>query len=93
MDNEEIKARLLFSLARKRKWGASHTAYENLFKAFKSEALGKDMMRSAKEITEELFKEGYIIKKPTQYGLQVSLNHRMSREIKDLIRKKLGFDL
>ena len=93
MDNEEIRARLLFALARHRKWGESHTAYENMFRQFKSEALGKAGMKNARNIADELMKEGFIIKKPAHYGLQVSLNPKMSQEIKKLIREKLGFEL
>lgn len=93
MDNEEIRARLLFSLARKRKWGESHTAYEHIFRQFKSEALGKAGLKNAENIAEELMKEGFILKKATHYGLQVSLNPNKSQEIKKIIREKLGFEL
>lgn len=94
MDNESIiKARLLFSLARKRKWGESHTAYENIFKSFKSESYGKDGMKLVKKLAEELFREGLIIKKPTQYGLQVSLNPNFAQEIKRIIKEDLDLDL
>lgn len=93
MDNELLRAKLLFALARKRKWGESHTAYENMFRQFKSEALGKAGLKNAKNIAEELIKEGFILKKPTHYGLQVSLNPRKSEEIKKVIKERLGFDL
>jgi hypothetical protein len=94
MDNVKVvMARLLFSLARKRKWGESHTAYENLFKSFKSESLGKDGMNLATNLAEELVRSGLILKKPTHYGLQVSLNPRMAHEIKRIIRESLGFDI
>lgn len=92
MDNS-VKARLLYALARKRKWGESHTDYENLFKQFKSSSLSKDVMKSVREIAEELIRDGYIIKKPTSYGLQVSLNPAFSIQIKKLISEYLGFDL
>lgn len=93
MDNDLTRAKLLFALARKRKWGESHTAYENMFRQFKSELLGKEGMRLATKIAEELMREGFIIRKPTHYGLQVSLNPRKSQETKKLIRESLGFDL
>ncbi len=93
MDNEEIRARLLFALVRHRKWGESHTAYKHMFRQFKSELLGKEGMKLATKIAEELIREGFIIKKPTHYGLQVSLNPRKSQEIKNLIKERLGFDL
>ena len=94
MDNDEtIKARLLFSLVRKRKWGESHTDYENIFKAFKSESFNKNIMKLARNLAEELIRAGLIIKKPTHYGLQVSLNPNMAHDIKKMIKENLGFDL
>jgi hypothetical protein len=93
MDNEEIGARLLFALARRRNWGESHTAYENIFRQFRSEALGKAGLKNVRNIAENLIREGMILKKPTHYGLQVSLNPKKSQEIKNLIRDKLGFEL
>ena len=54
MDNiKTLKARLLVSLARKRKWGKSHTAYENMFKSLKSEAFGKDALKLVKKLADE----------------------------------------
>jgi len=93
MDNELIKAKILYSLARKRKWGESHTAWENLFRVFKSEAAGKDIMRQAKEAADELYRQGFILKKPTGYGLQVSLNPNFSHNVKVIIKENLGIDL
>jgi hypothetical protein len=94
MDNgESIKARLLFSLARKRKWGESHTAFENMFKTFRTEAFGKAGMKRVRTVADKLMHDGFIIKKPTHYGLHVSLNPRMSQEIKMIIKKHLGYDL
>ena len=61
MDNELIYAKLLFALARKRKWGESHTAYEHMFRQFKSEMLGKEGMKLATKAAEELVKKGFNI--------------------------------
>ncbi|KHO48228.1 MAG: hypothetical protein QT00_C0001G0242 [archaeon GW2011_AR5] len=93
MDNELIRAKILFALARHRKWGESHTAYENMMKQFRSQMLGREGMKIAARMAEELMREGFIIKKPTHYGLQVSLNPKKSQEIKEIIRKNIGFDL
>ena len=94
MDNEQrCSALILFSLARKRKWGESHTAYENLFKVFRSEALGKHGMKEAKNVADNLIRNSFIIRKPTSYGIQISLNPNKSQEIKKLIKEQLGFDL
>ncbi len=91
--DEELSAKILFSLARNRKWGESHTAYENMFKYLRSEVFGKEGLKLAKNTAEDLFRQGYIIKKPTHYGLQVSLNPRMSKQVKELVKKHIGFDL
>lgn len=82
---EEIKAKLLFKLARRRNWGGSHTAFDNLKKGFKP----KDH-ELVKEMTDELIREGLLLKKPTGYGLHVSLNHYRAQEIKEMIRRLLG---
>lgn len=93
MDDDIIRAQLLYALARKRKWGESHTAYENLFRQFDPSAMGKHGMKIAKAIVEKLFRDDFLIKKPTGYGLQVSLNPRKSQEIKKIISEKLGFEI
>ena len=58
MDSLElVKAKLLFKLARRRNWGNSHTAFDNLKKGFKSR---EHLL--VKRAAEELIKEN-IIKK------------------------------
>ena len=91
MDNEEIRARLLFALARHRKWGESHTAYEHMLRQFKTEPLGKAGLKNVTNIADGLIRESFIIKKPTHYGLHVSLNPKKAQEIKQLIKNKLDF--
>ena len=93
MDNELLAAKVLFSLARKRKWGESHTAYENVLRQFKSESLGKHGQKLANEAAKRLLREGFILGKQAHYGFQVSLNPRMAQEIKAIIRERLGFEL
>ncbi|MBI4146431.1 hypothetical protein HY489_03780, partial [Candidatus Woesearchaeota archaeon] len=66
---ELIKGKILYKLARKEKYEESHTAVENLSKGFPKHLAGK-----AKEAIEELIKENIILSKPTNYGLQVSIN-------------------
>lgn len=50
-------------------------------------------LKNVKNIADELMREGYIIKKPTHCGLQISLSPKLSREIRNLIKEMLGFDL
>ena len=94
MDNDKVvAARLLFALARKRKWGESHTAYENMFRQFRSQPMGREGLKYAENIAAMLIRGGLILRKPTHYGLQVSLNPRRAQEIKNLIKEELGFEL
>ncbi|MFH1721369.1 MAG: hypothetical protein ABH950_02055 [Candidatus Altiarchaeota archaeon] len=80
-----LEAKLLFKLARRRNWGASHTSFHNLTKGFKP----KDQ-KQIKKIAEQLLKTGFLIKKPTSYGLEISLNSNKSKQIKQKIKEMLG---
>ena len=80
-----VKAKLLFKLARRRNWGNSHTAFDNLKKGFKPHE--HNLVKTA---AEELIKENLLFKKPTGYGLHVSLNHEKAAEIKQIISDLLG---
>ncbi|MFH1663797.1 MAG: hypothetical protein ABH986_03225 [archaeon] len=80
-----VKAKLLFKLARRRNWGNSHTAFDNLKKGFKPKDHGL-----VKEVAENLIKENFLFKKPTGYGLHVSLNHEKALQIKKIINDFLG---
>ena len=82
VSDDELKASILHRLAKKRKWGESHTAFENVAKGVPPHLKGK-----LQDLAEELIKENLIIKKPTGYGLQISLNVEKSEEIKWRIKK------
>jgi hypothetical protein len=71
-----LKAKILEHLARQRKWQHSHTAIENLEKGFPKHLRGR-----IKDIVHELIKEGLILLKHTNYGVQVSLNFEKKEEI------------
>jgi hypothetical protein len=77
---------LLYHLRRKRKIGESHTPFDTIKKGFPSH-LGKYVEKIAKS----LIRQGFIITKPTSYGLQVSLNKDKIQEIEAFITKVLGF--
>lgn len=79
-EEDKIKATLLYNLRRKRVIGAKHTHYDTLKRGFPSH-LGKEVENVAKE----LVRQGYLITKPTSYGLQVSLNKDKVKEIEDFI--------
>ncbi len=82
ISDEQIKADILHKLFRKKKWGASHTALQNLHKWCKPEFAGR-----YKDAANKLIGEGFLIPKPAHYGLQVSLNPRKRNEILDIILK------
>lgn len=86
-NEDKIKATILYRLRRKRIIGAKHTHYDTLKLGFPSH-IGKYINK----IADDLIKKRLIITKPTNYGLQVSLNKDRIKEIEDLIKKILGFN-
>lgn len=66
---EDIKSHILWKLHVKRMWGAKHTAVESVAKGISSHLQGSYL-----EVTKELIKQGFVLTKPTSYGLQISLN-------------------
>ena len=82
---DRIKARLLYHLRKKRVLGGVHTHFDTLRRGFPKH-LGKDVENLAKQ----LIKDGWLIKKPASYGLQVSLNKERLTRIEDFIERVLG---
>lgn len=80
----EIKRFILRKLVRKRMWMHKHTSIHNLQKGL------PDRLRSSKEVRKvinDLLKEGFLLSKPTNYGLEVSLNIKKKEEIMNFIFK------
>jgi len=71
---------ILDTLARHGVWGAKHTSFDNIPKG-----APQHMRGGIKEAAEQLIKDGYLIQKPTGYGLEVSLNFSRKNEIFDII--------
>lgn len=86
-EEDKIKATILYHLRRKKVIGNVHTHFDTIKKGFPSH-IGKQVEKIAKS----LIKEGLLIKKPTSYGLQISLNKERLNEIEDFIKKILGFE-
>lgn len=86
IDGELIQGKILHKLIRFGKIGESHTAVENLYKY-----LPRHMRDQAKEAVEILFRKGILLKKITNYGLQVSLVLKIETrsEIDRLVEKYL----
>ncbi len=87
LDDDKIKATILYNLRRKKVIGGVHTHFDTLTKGFPSH-LGKDI----KKIAKELIKEELILTKPTSYGLQVYLNKNKLKEVEEFIKKVLNYD-
>jgi len=81
-DKENIKKFILRKLVRKRMWLHKHTNINNLPKGL------PDHIRSSgnvKKAIKELLKENLLLPKPTNYGLEISLNIRKKIEIENMI--------
>jgi hypothetical protein len=85
--DDAIKAGILFKLHRRGNWRVSHTAFDNLGKGWKDSDLGKHDIKRVNKLAKELIREGWILPKPTSYGLQVSLNPRESQAIIVFMRR------
>mgnify|MGYP001562737666 FL=1 len=77
-----IKKFIVRKLYRKRMWMHKHTNINNLPKGLSNELR---VSKEVKKTIEELLKEQILLSKPTHYGLEVSLNPKMIREIEELI--------
>lgn len=82
----DIKRFILRKLTRHRMWMHKHTSIHNLAKGL------PDHLRSRKEVKkviEEMLKRGLLLSKPTNYGLEVSLNIEKKKEIEGIIEENL----
>ncbi len=61
--------------------GGRHTSADNIPKGFPKHLRGE-----AKDALKHLIRKGYILAKPTTYGLEVSLNPRRLKEIEELVQ-------
>lgn len=75
---------LLEKLYKLRYIGGRHTSEDNAVKGFPKHERG-----NLKKALKELIKAGYIIPKPTSYGLEVSINPRMIEGIRRLLEENL----
>ncbi len=78
--NREITRALLRKLLYMGKWGGNHTSFDNLPKGFPKHLRGE-----VKEVAKDLIKHGLLLRKPTSYGVEVSLNVKMKKEIEELL--------
>ena len=91
--DEELKAWILYKLAKHGYFNGRHTDFENIAKGFKPQHLGKLGHKRIDKLVSDLIRNGFIIRKPASYGLHVYLNSNKSTEIKDIIKKVLCIEL
>jgi len=79
---DDVKKFILRKMVRHRIWMHKHTSIHNLSKGLPDNLRGRKEVR---KVIEELLKRGFLLSKPTHYGLEVSLNIEMKKEIEDFI--------
>ena len=84
MNDGVIAATILYNLRRKNKIGNKHTPLDTLSKGFP-----KHLRGDVGDIAKNLIKRGWIDKKPTSYGFEVSLNKNNIIEIEAFVLKIL----
>ncbi len=81
-EEEDIKRFILRKLVRHRMWTHKHTSIHNLPKGLPGYLRGRKEVR---KIIDELLKKGVLLSKPTNYGLEVSLNISKKKEIEEIL--------
>ncbi len=74
--DERVERKLLSRLVQRRCWGGRHTAIEHLQHGVPSHEKGR-----AKRVALDLIHRGWLVRKPTFYGVHVSLNEAYRAEI------------
>ncbi len=87
ISDDEIRVRIFLKLTKRGKWGESHTSFDNLKRGWNERDLGKHGLKRVQEITRDLIRDGFILSKPTHYGMEVSLNPRRSSQIEQIMKK------
>ena len=83
---DDIKRFILRKLARQRIWMHKHTSIHNLQKGLPDHLRAK---KEVKKVIEEMLRQKLLLSKPTNYGLEVSLNIEKKGEIEDFIEAKI----
>jgi hypothetical protein len=81
-DYNSIKNFILRKLVRHRMWMHKHTSIHNLPKGLPDYLRSK---KDVKDVIKDLLKEELLLSKPTNYGLEVSLNINKKKEIEEFI--------
>lgn len=87
LTEEQIKATILFKLHKRGNREGSHTAFDSLKKGWKDEDFGKHGVKLVDMMAKELIRQELVVRKPTHYGMQVSLDPRKVEEIIALMKR------
>ena len=77
-----VEKRLLENLLEKNIIGEKHTSTDNALKC-----LPKHLRGEAKKALKKLVRAGYVLLKPTSYGMEVSLNPHKIAEIRKMLQE------
>lgn len=80
MEFTNLEIKILSKLRRNFYIGSRHTSEDNVIKGFP-----KHERKDVKKAVKKLIRKGYLISKPTSYGLEVSINPRMMHEINKIL--------
>ncbi len=84
INREQLKAHILYKLARHRRWGGKHT---ELIHA--RSALPREHQMEAESLSRELANDGFLIWLPKTGQIHISLNPRRKKEIVEMVEKYL----
>lgn len=74
--------KILFKLKRNFYIGGRHTSEDNVIKGFPTNERG-----NLKKALKKLIQSGYLIPKPTSYGLEISINPSRMKEINEILKE------
>ena len=85
-DIEKIKLHILKKLFDQRCWVHKHFNINNLPQGLPPHARDSRIIKKA---IDDLIKRGWLLSKPTHYGLELSLNIEKKKEIEEFIERNL----
>ena len=79
---KDIKLHILSKMKRRRIWQHKHTSIHNLPKGIPDYLKNSKLI---KKVISHLLKEKILLSKPTEYGLEISLNIKKKKEIESYL--------
>jgi len=81
-ERERVKFKILWHLYTHGYFGKKHTPIESLKRGLPSHLKGE-----AIKVARDLIREGLLVAKKTAHGIDVSINPRRAREVKEFLEK------